>query len=162
MHFRGELERNPSDLRSRVGLHQILLLEGKYDDAEQVVRDGMRIESAPELTRGLSEICRLRYRASLKQQGGTWTGDLQMLDMAMRTDPTNPMVAEEIAMLARLNGKSPGDELIKKLQQFLAEGKATAATHAWISELYLIRKEYAQALPHLEQVVSRLPNSCST
>ena len=158
-YFRSELERDSNNLSARMGLVQILSSEGKFDDAETVIRAGMQVTSAPELTRGLSEVFRLRYLTSLKQQGETWTGDLQMLDTAMRTDPTNPMIAEEIAKLARLNGKSPGDELIKTLQQFLAEGKATAATHAWISELYLIRKQFALALPHLEQVVSRLPNS---
>jgi tetratricopeptide (TPR) repeat protein len=158
-YFRQELERDPHDLKSRMGLMQVLASNGKLTQAEQVVREGMQIDSAPELTRGLSEVFRLNYLSSLKQAGGTWTGDLQMLDASMRTDPTNPMVAEEIAKLARLNGASPGDDLIKKLQQFLAEGKATAATHAWIAELYLIRKQFPQALPHLEQVVSRLPNA---
>ena len=158
-YFRGLLERDPNNLKARLGLVQTLAENAKLTDAEQVIRIGMQIEPAPELTRGLSEVFRLRYLTSLKQDGETWTGDLQMLDASMRTDPTNPMVGEEIAKLARLNGKSPGDELIKKLQQFLAEGKATAATHAWIAELYLIRKSYSQALPHLEQVVTRLPNS---
>jgi tetratricopeptide (TPR) repeat protein len=142
-----------------MGLVHTLAESAKLNDAEQVIRAGMQIEPSRELTRGLSEVFRLRYLISLKQDGSSWTGDLQMLDTAMRTDPTNPMVGEEIAKLARLNGSSPGDELIKKLQQFLAEGKATAATHAWIAELYLIRRSYAQALPYLEQVVNRLPNS---
>lgn len=158
-HFREQVERDPSDLKSRLGLFQILAIGDKLDEAEQVVRAGAQIEASPELTRALSEVFRFRYRKSLKRSDETWTCDLQMLDNALRTDSTNPMVAEEIAKLARLNGKSPGDDWIKTLQQFLAEGKATAATHAWISELYLIRKNYAAALPHLEQVVSRLPNA---
>lgn len=158
-YFQGELERDPNDLKARLGLVQILAENAKLSDAEQVIRTGMQIQPGPELTRGLSEIYRLHFLTSLKQNANTWEGNLQMLDTAMRTDPTNPMVGEEIAKLARLNGASPGEERIKKLQQFLAEGKATAATHAWIAELYLIRKNYKQALPHLEQVVTRLPNS---
>ncbi len=158
-YFRGLVERDPRDLKARFGLVQTLAENAKLAEAEQVIRAGMQLEPAPELTRGLSEVYRLLYLTSLKQDGVTWTGELQMLDKAMRTDPANPMVAEEIAKLARLNGKSPGDELIQKLQQFLAEGKATAATHAWIAELYLIRGSYSQAMPHLEQVVTRLPNA---
>lgn len=158
-YFQGNLDRDPNDLKSRLGLIQTLAANLKLNEAEQVVRAGMQIAPSPELTRGLSEIYRLRFLTTLKQSGSTWEGDLQMLDSAMRTDPTNPMIGEEIAKLTRLNGTSPGEELIEKLQQFLAEGKATAATHAWISELYLVRKNYKQALPHLEQVVTRLPNS---
>ena len=158
-YFRRELERDPNALKTRIGLVQALAESGRLIEADEVIDTGMRIEPNPELTRAKSEVYRLRYLSSLKQDGATWTGDLQMLDTAMRIDPSNPMIGEEIAKLARLNGKSPGDELIQKLQQFLAEGKATAATHAWISELYLIRKNYKQALPYLEQVVSRLPNS---
>ncbi len=171
-HFRQKLEQDASDLKSRMGLVQSLFAQclntEKPDsetvtlnlaEAEQVIRAGMQLQTSPELTRGLSEVFRLRYRSSLKQIGDSWSGDLQMLDTAMRTDPSNPKVVEEIAYLARVNGKSPGDELIKKLQQFLAEGKATVVTHAWISELYLLQRNYKQALPYLEQVVSRSPTS---
>ncbi len=156
-YFREKLERDPNDLKSRMGLVQTLFTQGNLPEAEQVIRAGMQIEPSPELTRGLSEVYRLQFRSSLVLNGDTLSGDIQMLDTAMRTDPTNPLVVEEIAYLARVNGKSPGDELIKKLQQFLAEGKATVVTHAWISDLYLMQKNYKQALPYLEQVVSRSP-----
>lgn len=158
-YFRSELERDPNNIKSRLGLVQTLLVLGKLSEAEQIVRDGMQIEPSPALSRALSEVFRIRYLASCKQDGNTWSGDLQMLDAAMRIDPTNSLVGEEIAKLARFNGELPNNELIEKLQNFLAEGKATAATHAWIAESYLIRGKYADALPHLEQVVSRLPNS---
>ncbi len=158
-YFRSELEKDANDLPKRLALVQLLAITGRLDEAEQVIQAGIEIQPAGELTRGLSEVYRLRFLKSLQQDGSNLSGDLQMLDLAMRTDPTNPMIAEEIAKLARFNGKSPGNELIEKLQQFLAEGKATAATHAWIAELYLERGNYAKAKPHLEQVVTRLPNA---
>lgn len=158
-YFRSEMERDPTNLKARLGLSHTLLDLNRFDEAEQVVRVGMEMEPSPALTRELSEVYLRRYRKSLKRDGENCTCDLQMLDAAMRTDPTNAAVGEEIAKLARFNGTLPSQDLIKKLQEFLAEGKATAATHVWISELYLIQKNYKQAMPHLEQVISRLPNS---
>ena len=157
--FRSELEKAPFDLMKRLTLVQFLAVSKRLDEAEAVIQAGLDQASSPELTRGLSEVYRLRFLQTMKQEGENWTGDLQLLDQALRIDPANPMIAEEIAKLAKLNKASPGDELIKTLQQFLAEGKATAATHAWIAELHLERKNFKKALPHLEQVVTRLPNA---
>jgi len=157
--FREQLEKAPHDLAARISLIQCLAVSDRLDEAEQVIQEGRQLSDAPELKRGQSEIYRLRFLRSMKQEGENWTGDLQMLDLALRTDPTNALVGEEIAKLARLNDAAPSDDLIKKLQQFLAEGKATAATHAWIAELFLKRGNFKQALPHLEQVVTRLPDA---
>ncbi len=157
--FRNAVAKEPYELAPRLSLIQALAISDKLDDAQQVIQDGMQQSDGPELKRALSEVYRLRFLKTMKQEGESWAGDLQMLDLALRTDPTNAMVGEEIAKLAGLNNASPGDELINKLRQFLSEGKATAATHAWIAELHLKRKNFQQALPHLEQVVTRLPNS---
>lgn len=157
--FRQQLEKTPNDLAARLSLIQCLAVSDRLDEAEQVILEGRQSSDTPELRRGQSEIYRLRFLRSMKQEGNNWTGDLQMLDLALRTDPTNALVGEEIAKLARLNDVAPSDELITKLQQFLAEGKATAATHAWIAELHLKRGNFKQALPHLEQVVTRLPDA---
>ncbi len=157
--FRNSVANEPYELAPRLSLIQVLAISDRLDDAQQVIQDGMQQSDAPELKRALSEVYRLRFLKTMKQEGELWTGDLQMLDLALRTDPTNAMVGEEIAKLARLNNASPGEDLIDKLRQFLSEGKATAATHAWIAELYLKREQFKQALPHLEQVITRLPNS---
>ncbi len=113
-YFRSELEKDANDLPKRLALVQLLAMVGRLDEAEQVIQAGMEIQPSGELTRGLSEIYRLRFLASLQQDDKSLSGDLQMLDLAMRTDPTNPMIGEEIAKLARFNGKSPGNELIEK------------------------------------------------
>ena len=159
-HFRKRLEEDPKDDAARVGLAEIL--SGRrgtsgLDLAEEVLREGEKLASTPKIKRGLSEIYRLRFRRKLLNNQGA--ADVKLLDLAMRIDPTNPLVVEEIASLARLQGPQVTDEMIEKLTEFLAEGKATAATHAWLAESYLVRNEYEKALPHLEQIVLRLPKT---
>ena len=157
--YRGALAANSYELEPRLMLIQFLAITGRLDEAEEIVQEGLKQSPAPQLTRAHSEIYRLRFLKTLKIEGSTISSDIQLLDTAMRIDPTNPMVGEEIAKLANFNEASPGDELIEKLQQFLSQGQATAATHAWIAELYLKRERFDKALPHLEQVVTRLPTA---
>ncbi len=152
---RQKLAKNEFDVATRLHLATVLAEAGKLDETERLLRDGMKLAESPEYVRGISEVYRLRFLKSLTPEGG----DLQMLDVALRTDPTNPLVVEEIAKLARLTRQTPSDELLEKLRSFVAEGKATAVTHAWISEIHLLNKDFKKALPHLEQVVNRLPTT---
>lgn len=159
-HFKKRLEEDPRDDTARVGLAEVY--SGRrgtsgLDLAEEVLREGEKLESTQKIRRGLSEIYRLRFRRNLINNQGA--ADVKLLDIAMRIDPTNPLVVEEIASLARIQGPQVTQEMIKKLTEFLAEGKATAATHAWLAESYLVRDDFKKALPHLEQIVLRLPNS---
>jgi tetratricopeptide (TPR) repeat protein len=128
----------------------------KLEEAHKLADEGLAIESSPTFVRVKSELFRFQFRLSMNTENGQLSANIQLLDKAFKQDPTNPMVAEEIARLARVNGPSPGEELISVLQEYLAEGKATAITHALISELYLLRKNFAKALPHLEQVVMKM------
>ncbi len=154
-----QLGERPSDEPKRLKLARLYLDADKFDQAETILREGEKLENSPGIARGLSELYRRRFQKSLKVKDGSFLADLTMLNQAMRLDPTNPMVAEEVAKLARIGGPEASREMIDQLKMFLAEGKATAATHAWLAEAYVVRGEHEKALPHLEQVITRLPKS---
>ncbi len=174
-YIEGRLTENPRDAEARIMQAEVAVLKGSWKaqasadresalresalvEAGEILEKGITLEAEPRLLRALSEVYRQRFVETLRT-GDRKSAQIGLLDMAMRTDPTNSKVAEQVALLARVGGAKPSQELITMLQEFLAEGKATATTHAWISEVYLLRGDFDKAIPHLEQVVTRLPNA---
>ncbi|MCA9133794.1 MAG: tetratricopeptide repeat protein [Planctomycetales bacterium] len=156
-HFKQVLAADPLDQDARLQLANVYVLDKNLDLAEELLQEGRKLAPTPQIARGLSEIYRVRFLASFQEKGGGgMSADVQLLDMALQLDPNNPLVVEEVARLAQVDGPRASKELVDRLQMFLAEGKATAATHAWLAKLYLVRKEYEKAIPHLEQAIRRL------
>lgn len=148
----------PKDDLARVQLAELMVSDQDgLDAAEKLLREGQQIDATPNIMRGLSEVYRLRFKKTVKQDDGVVSANINLLDQALLLDPTNPKVPEEVALLGRFNADVPSEDLVDTLLLFLAEGKATTATHAWLSEAYLIKENYAKALPHLEQLAIRLP-----
>ncbi len=157
-HYRQSLADNPDDDDVRVRLAEVLILQDNLDEAEQMLLTAHQLKPTPKTARGLSEIYRYRFNKSIQEQNGVFAGNIRLLDRALSVDPTNPLVAEDIAKLARINSPSANDAMVAKLREFLAAGTATAVTHRWLAEAYLLRGEQEKAVKHLEQVVNRLPN----
>jgi tetratricopeptide (TPR) repeat protein len=136
--------------------------ESLMDRAERILREGEAIESSPEILRGLSELYRFRFVSSTQESSpGQFSADLQLLDAALRIDPTNPRIDETVARLVKLGGPTTPEQ-IERLKASLAQGKATAITHRLIAEKYLIDVNYEEAVPHLEQVIQRLPSDTNS
>lgn len=151
----------------RISAADMLFYKGELQAARAALEDGLKVEGlaandAAKLKYALSELYRLRFTQTLKASTGQWSADIRLLDQAMRIDPTNPKVAEQVAMLARIGGNSPPDDLMKQLKEFLAQGTATPVTHAWIAEAHILRKEYTDAIKHLQDVVARMPDSAQS
>lgn len=151
----------------RITASQILFYQKEFDASRGVLEEGLRAENlAPEgqqkLRRQLSEFYRLRFMQTLKTSPTNWSADVRLLDQAMRADPTNPHVAEQVAMLARIGGDQPPDTLMDQLRSFLAQGTATPLTHSWLAEAYILRTEYDKAIEHLTTVLDRMPDSAQS
>ncbi len=157
-HLLAVLRNNPKDTTARRQLAQTYALTNNFDRAEEVL-SAKEAERTPEIVRALSQVYMMRYSQSQSLANEKVTVNLQYLEKAMRIDPSNPYVAEAIAVLARLQGPTPSDEMIEHLKASLAEGTATAATHAVLAEIRLLRNQLNLAIPHLEQVINRLDNS---
>ncbi|QDV24104.1 tetratricopeptide repeat protein [Aureliella helgolandensis] len=158
-HLRQVLQDDPKDAVARLTLAQFLAEQKRLDEAERLLfPQNLEFEVTPDIQRAQSEVYRLKFRMSVVgTSDGKSQAQIGYLDRAMRLDPTNPRVPEEIAQLAGSGGSKVNNEMVAMLRTFLAEGKATVATHAWLAETFLKREDYEQAIPHLEQVVIRLP-----
>ncbi len=151
----------------RVNLYDILFYKGELQAARAALEDGLKVEGLPKediakLKFALSQLYLRRFTDTLTTGSNAWSGDLRLLDQAMKIDPTNPLVAEQVAKLARIGGDRPPDDLMEQLNEFLAQGTATPVTHAWIAEAHILRTEYADAIKHLEDVVARMPDSAQS
>ncbi len=129
------------------------------DRAEKLLTQLPEEQRSPAIRLGLSNIYIKRFEMSLESIDDRVTVNFQLLETALRIDPTNPRIAEAVANLVRLQGPRPSDELIKHLLERLATGTATSTTHALLAEIYLVRQDLAKATPHLEQVVQTNPNA---
>ncbi|MCA9193182.1 MAG: tetratricopeptide repeat protein [Planctomycetales bacterium] len=160
-HFSKQLEKTPDDSASRISLADALSDAKEFSKAEEVLREGIKpVDPDEKLIRARSEVFRRAFLDSLKRTGeDRWSGNVLYLDYALQADPTNPLVFETIASLTRAPGVNANANLIEKLLEFLARGQATPVTHMWLAEAYLVRKDYEQALKHLEVAVNRMPNA---
>lgn len=157
--LKSELEADAKNTSARLRLTQLYAMDKDLDRAEQVLLEVPEQKRTAEQKRMLSNIYLTRYEHSITKEDGKVSVNFQYLDTALRTDESNPLIAQAVAKLVRMQGPRPSEELIAHLLERLASGSATGATHAYISELYLVRQDYAKAIPHLEQVVQRLPNA---
>lgn len=154
-----ELAEDADNQDARLRLAQLHALSGELDEADELLRQVPEDKRSPEVNRMLSNLYLARYDASLSVDDGQASVNFQYLDNALRIDPSNPLIAQAVAKLVRMQGPRPSDELVSHLLERLAKGSATAITHAYIAELYLTRPDFAKAIPHLELVIRRLPTA---
>lgn len=147
-----------------IDLAEAYYYDKRPDDAVKVLeaarKDPRLAADLPKILRTLSELFRIRFVSTLQISASGFSADMGLLDTAMRYDPNNPSIAEEVAKLARIGGDNvkPSDALIAKLNEFLAEGKATPITRAWIAETYLLRDEWDKAIEQWQLMLLREPN----
>lgn len=149
---------NPT-VEDYVNMGNLLLLEGKAVEGRELVLSGLRMDPENEtLRRLLSEAYRLEYRASLNLSGNKAQLNFGLLDAALKSDPANPRVGEEIAILLAM-GKNASKELESALETQLANGQATALTHILLAEQKLRSGQVDAAIPHLELALLQAPGN---
>ncbi len=140
-------------------LANILLLEQKADEAIARAEQGLAIDSGnAALKRLASEAFRLKYLQTIKNSAEGIQVNLGFLDAALKSDPTNPAVAEEIAKLSMI-GQQATDELEAALNTQLANGQATAMTHILIANKNIVAGKLKEAIPHLKMALRQAPDN---
>ncbi|HBE70320.1 MAG TPA: hypothetical protein DDW52_19400 [Planctomycetaceae bacterium] len=154
-----KIEAEPEIPQHRIQLAELYLFLNKLDQAQQTLFDDVDFEPTPEFRRAQSQFFLFMFQRSYSTQGGKREIKVGLLDNAMRLDPTNPKVGEEIAKLAKVGLLQPNDAFRAQLNKFLVDGTATDATHGLLAETYLIQQDLKSAIPHLRQVVQRQPDA---
>jgi tetratricopeptide (TPR) repeat protein len=138
---------------------RLCLMMKSYDQAARQSIDSMkRFPESMAFPRLLSEAYRLKYLTTVNTAGNGIQCDMDLLDAALKADPTNPSVTEEVAKLLAL-GSSASANLTQALARQLDEGKATTMTHLLLANGALRESKLEEAIPHLEVAARQAPNS---
>lgn len=156
--LRDALLQQPRNDQARVQMAQIL---STTDDglpmAEKLLAQGLALGPNKYLTRGLSEVYRLAFLRKFLRSNRT-SVELDLLDIAIRVDPTNPLIAEQIEdVMGPMLLETP--ELESAMQRILSLGNANVATHATMAQYYLRHDRIKEAILHLEQVFQGVPST---
>jgi hypothetical protein len=151
-----EPEPEPEILVQLATLH---LLKMDADQALTVVMRGLKeTPDHPQLRRIASEALRFKYRQSVQRSEQGVMMDLRLLDAALKADPTNMALSEELAFLIELGVQLP-PELADTFQQQLSAGQATAVAHVVLANQKIRSEKIAESIPHLELALQKAPDS---
>ena len=135
------------------------VMQQDVNHAIKITADGLtKFPASKSLTRARSEAFRIKYLKTLRVSNEGIQCDLSALNEALRTDPTNEGVTEEVAKLVAA-GANASPELTRALEQQLADGHASALTHLILSEKAFRDGKPQAAVPHLEAALRRTPNA---
>jgi tetratricopeptide (TPR) repeat protein len=141
-----------------IELVSIQLLKLELDKARNLAQAGLNeYPESRELKSLLSSSYMLAFEESAKKNGETGLR-LELLDLAMKADPTNPSVQEKIASLVA-SGVLLSEPIAAFLREKLASGKATVLTHVLLAIGHIRKEELEKAMVHLEVAYGMAPTS---
>ncbi len=142
-----------------INLARLWALEQNMDEAIRQTRLGLsRFPDDRNLKLVLSECFRVKFLMTFRETESGIQCNLEYLDEALKADPTNPIVSEEVAkLMARGGNVSPTLKLAMEKQ--LADGKSTTMTHLMLATHWLKKNDFATAIPHLEVADRKSPNA---
>jgi tetratricopeptide (TPR) repeat protein len=160
---RGLLEQRLSSggasIDDHFALASLLLVNGDPAEALQRVDAIAKIEpNHPSLPRLRSEAFRQQYRQAITKQGDGIIAGLDLLDAALKADPSNPAIDSEIMYVIAQGIDVPG-KLDDYLNERIASGSATALTHFILANQKIQAGKVKEAIPHLEVGLKLAPGS---
>ncbi len=152
----GEDAPSPDDLLPLISL---ALGDGELAQARVWIDALASVDAAdPRLPRLRSEALRQEYRKTFVKTPQGIVLSLDLLDAALKEDPTNPAIDAEINDLLAYGVDVP-DDFSRYLEQKITDGKATALTHLILAGNDVRRGTLAAAIPHLEIALKLAPGS---
>lgn len=137
-------------------LAQLMLIREEPQRCIEYVESGLATKPEnPQIFRRLGSNAYLfQFRKSVATAEDGSEMNLELLDAALKADPTNPALSEELARAISYGVQLP-EEFDLRLKEYLVSGKATALLHFMIAERGIRGGKLAEALSHLE-IANRL------
>lgn len=137
----------------------LLMLHDEVNAAIALAQSGLhQYRDSEQLKRLLSNGFILQFDATRETVDVTDESRLNLLELAMRADPTNSHVLEKLSALVASKSIS-SEEVAAKLRQHLASGKLTAISHLLLAIAHLRDSDLEKAMVHLEMAHSQSPNN---
>jgi tetratricopeptide (TPR) repeat protein len=155
-----KVEANQATANDYLQLAQLMFIREDSKKCLEYVERGLALkpEQPQAFLRLGSNAFLVQFRQSVEAatEGSQW--NLELLDAALKADPTNPALSSELARVIGFGVELP-EEIDRKLKDYLASGKATALLHFMIAERGIRAGQLPDALTHLEIAHQLAPGS---
>ena len=158
-HFQRRVGADPKDVAARIASARACILEGKFDDAERLLQDGLAIADEASLRQTLAELYLKQAERADTAAPAALGRRLELLSKALRTAPDHPGVVDRLAAFVRDSGP-PAEATRVQLRDLLAAGQQPATVHLLVGATAAAEGRWDEARIHLEQAYqlnSRLP-----
>ncbi|MDB4371240.1 hypothetical protein N9Z44_03980 [Mariniblastus sp.] len=150
--FRKTFKKDELEHQNRIAFANVLALLKKFDEAEGLLQQGMRVKPDELIKRSLSDFYAMRYDVARQKQVDAQT-QMDFLTKAIEVDPNYSAVYSRMIQLFKEVRESPDQaKKIRLLFQEIVTGdRPTALAHFTLSNILWIRGDRDSAEFHLEQ-----------
>ncbi|MDA7910395.1 hypothetical protein N9B44_01865, partial [bacterium] len=150
--FRKTFKKDELEHQNRIAFANVLALLKKYDEAEGLLQQGVRVKPDELIKRSLSDFYAMRYDVARKSQADAQT-QMDFLTQAIEIDPNYSAVYSRMIQLFTEVRESPDQaKKIRSLFEEIVTGdRPTTLAHFALSNILWIVDERDQAKFHLEQ-----------
>lgn len=142
-----------------VGVVALALLNENLAESIKLAQAGLKLfPNSLSLRRILSDSYLTIYIQRRDSAAVAQPEKLKLLDLALKSDPTNPLIQEHIAEVVA-SGSLDNPAIVQRLREHLASGTATGVSHLLLAIGHLRVNELDQALVHLEVANGLTPNN---
>ncbi len=142
----------------RVHLARAYLFLNDLKKAKDVLAEGLdQNPNRPAVRRALSDVLVLEYRSTIRKTDDAVEANMNLLNVALNIDPTNPRAGEEVAQLAAA-GANVDDKTLHMLVDQVSKGQATAVTNLVLANAYMKQGKLAEAIGNWELCLTKNPN----
>lgn len=158
-HFVPKLNSPEERISDRLAVANVRKYRNKLEQAVEVLSEGGRDKNGPpEIRRELSEVYRLMYNRSISTDEKEPTANLTFLENAVRTDPENPFLSEDIAKLGLLKIK-PTKFLMEALASLNSKGITTSEAYNAMAINFYQKDLKKEAVLAWEKALAKNPNN---
>jgi tetratricopeptide (TPR) repeat protein len=147
---------NPEDI---IQLASLMLVKGDTQRCRELIDKGLRLDPGNATMRRLaSNSLLVDFRKTVNEKADGLELNLDLLDAALKADPTNPELSVDLARAINLGIKLP-PEMNEKLEAYLASGRASGLLHLMFANQKIIKGDINGSIPHLEIADRLAPKS---
>lgn len=158
-HFQRRLAADAKDVAARIAWARACILEGKFEEAERLLQDGLAIADEAPLRRTLAELYLKQAERADTAAPAALGRQLDLLSKSLQAAPDHPGVVDRLATFVRYSGP-PAEATRGQLRDLLAAGQQPATVHLLVGAMAAAEGHWDEARLHLEQAYqlnSRLP-----
>jgi tetratricopeptide (TPR) repeat protein len=159
-HHEIKIGHNANSTEDWLALSKSHLLLSKFTEAKKLLKDALDNSQLDQklVRRELSDTYRAEFYSTIKPDGNKSAAKFGLLESAAEADPSNPAVAEDISLLMSME-QQLSQSLLAFLKSHIDQNTATGATYFNVSNEYVKRNNFTEAIRYLELALKNNPAS---